>query len=186
MERSDSRDKIAIALASPIYCLKCKTKTDTLEIEQNKSRNNRLMLQGKCALCGTTKSRFASAKESASGNCSFRAEGKGWTDLPFELHPQVSLTKRYSFVGPGTKLNKRLDENKNPLSHSKPVNKLDEIAMNHDICYEKYSDTKERNKICDKKMLDDIKSNRKTSSINEWIMRRAANNIIGSKKVLGI
>ena len=167
MERSDSRDKI--------YCLKCKTKTDTLEIEQSKSRNNRLMLQGKCALCGTTKSRFISAKE-----------GKGWTDLPFELHPPVSLTKRYQFLGPGTKLNKRLDENKNPLPHSKPVNKLDEIAMNHDICYEKYPKTKERNKICDKKMLDDIKSNKKTSSINEFLMRRAAKNIIGAKKVLGI
>ena len=167
MERSDSRDKI--------YCLKCKTKTDTLEIEQSKSRNNRLMLQGKCALCGTTKSRFISAKE-----------GKGWTDLPFELHPPVSLTKRYQFLGPGTKLNKRLDSNKNPLPHSKPVNKLDEIAMNHDICYEKYPKTKERNKICDKKMLDDIKSNKKTSSINEFLMRRAAKNIIGAKKVLGI
>ena len=173
MERSDSRDRIAI------YCLKCKTKTDTLEIKQIKSKNNRLMLQGKCVLCGTTKSRFISAKQEGK-------EGKGWTDLPFELHPPVSLTKRYSFVGPGTKLNKRLDENKNPLPHSKPVNKLDEIAMNHDICYEKYPDTKERNKICDKKMLDDIKSNKKTSSFNEWIMRRGAKNLIGAKKVLGI
>ena len=158
-----------------IYCLKCKTKTDTLEIKQSKTRNNRLMLQGKCALCGTNKSSFIKNQE-----------GKGWTDLPFELHPPVSLTKRYSFVGPGTKLNKRLDENKNPLPHSKPVNKLDEIAMNHDICYEKYPNTKEINKICDKKILDDIKSNRKTSSINEWIMRRGAKNLIGAKKVLGI
>ena len=35
-------------------------------------------------------------------------------------------------------------------------------------------------------MLDDIKSNKKTSSINEWIMRRGAKNLIGAKKVLGI
>ena len=164
MERSDSRDRIAIALASPIYCLKCKTKTDTLEIKQIKSKNNRLMLQGKCVLCGTTKSTFGSCPKAESRFISAKQEGKegkGWTDLPFELHPPVSLTKRYSFVGPGTKLNKRLDSNKNPLPHSKPVNKLDEIAMNHDICYEKYPDTKERNKICDKKMLDDIKSNKK-------------------------
>ena len=28
-----------------IYCLNCKTKTDTLEIKQSKTRNNRLMLQ---------------------------------------------------------------------------------------------------------------------------------------------
>ena len=70
-----------------IYCLKCKTKTDTLEIKQ--IFKNRLMLQGKCALCGTNKSSFIKNQE-----------GKGWTDLPFELHPPVSLTKRYSFVGP--------------------------------------------------------------------------------------
>ena len=41
-----------------IYCLKCKTKTDKLEIKQIKSKNNRLMLQGKCALCGSNKSSF--------------------------------------------------------------------------------------------------------------------------------
>ena len=58
--------------------------------------------------------------------------------------------------------------------------------MNHDICYEKYSDTNERNLICDKNMLDDLKNNRKTSSINESIIRRATKNILGSKKVLGI
>ena len=144
------------------------------------------MLQGKCALCGTTKSSFCSYPRAESRFISAKQKGKGWTDLPFELHPPVSLTKRYSFVGPGTKRNKRLDENKNPLPHSKPLNKLDEIAMNHDICYEKYPNTKERNKICDRKMLDDIKSIRKTSSINEWIMRRGARNLIGVKKVLGI
>ena len=54
-----------------IQCLKCKTKTDTLEIKQIKSKNNRLMLQGKCALCGTNKSSFIKNQE-----------GKGWTDLP--------------------------------------------------------------------------------------------------------
>ena len=141
-----------------IYCLKCKTKTDTLEIKQSKTRNNRLMLQGKCALCGTNKSTFGSCPKAESRFISAKEgkEGKGWTDLPFELH-----SPGYQFLGPGTKLNKRLDENKNPLPHSKPINKLDEIAMNHDICYEKYPNTKERNKICDKKMVTDIKKNKK-------------------------
>ena len=31
-----------------------------------------------------------------------------------------------------------------------------------------------------------MNSNRKTSSINEWIMRRGAKNLIGAKKFLGI
>ena len=35
-------------------------------------------------------------------------------------------------------------------------------------------------------MLDDLKSNRKTNSNNEWIMRRGAKNLIQTKKVIGI
>ena len=144
------------------------------------------MLKGKCVLCGTNKSTFGKLTKGGrpsdgSTFTSYLKEGKGWTDLPFELH-----SPGYQFLGPGTKLNKRLDENKNSLPHSKPINKLDEIAMNHDICYEKYPNTKERNKICDKEMVNDIKKNKKTTSINEWIMRRAAKNIIGAKKVLGL
>ena len=64
-----------------IQCLKCKTKTDTCEIKQIKSKNNRLMLQGKCVLCGTTKSRFISAKE-----------GKGLADKLINKIPRNAFT----------------------------------------------------------------------------------------------
>ena len=63
-----------------IYCLKCKTKTDTLEIKQSKTKNNRLMIKGKCVLCGTNKSRFISAKE-----------GEGLADKIIDKMPEMHL-----------------------------------------------------------------------------------------------
>ena len=49
-----------------IYCLKCKTKTETKDVSQSYSKNNKPMLKGKCVLCGSNKSAFSSYKEGGS------------------------------------------------------------------------------------------------------------------------
>ena len=95
-----------------IQCLKCKTKTDTFEIKQIKSKNNRLMLQGKCVLCGTTKSRFISAKE-----------GKGLADKLINKMPEMHLPF-HNYTGPFTKLNKKLDSSDKSKQGYEPYNKL--------------------------------------------------------------
>ena len=41
-----------------MYCVKCKNKTETVDVQNVVSRNNRPMLRGKCAVCGTTKTQF--------------------------------------------------------------------------------------------------------------------------------
>lgn len=41
-----------------IYCLKCKTHTDTKDITEVTSKNGRLMKKGICAVCGSKKSVF--------------------------------------------------------------------------------------------------------------------------------
>jgi hypothetical protein len=51
----------------------------------------------------------------------------------------------HNFTGPGTKLNKRLNEDMTPKEWSKPINSVDEAAMHHDICYLQHDDTKTRN-----------------------------------------
>ena len=96
-----------------IYCLKCKTKTDTLEIKQSKTRNNRLMLQGKCVLCGTTKSRFISAKQ----------EGKGLADKLINKMPEMHLPF-HNYTGLFTKLNKKLDSSDKPKQVMNHIIKL--------------------------------------------------------------
>ena len=163
-----------------IYCLKCKTKTNTTNLNQIETKKEatptdlrsfeRTMLTGLCNICKTKKNKFRS----------LRHEGKGWTDLPFEMH-----LPGYNFAGPGTNLKKRLNSDDTPKEHSKPINKIDEIAMKHDICYRDHLTTKERNKICDNKMLSDLK-NTKTVGIKEWLDKSIVRNLIGAKKTLGL
>ena len=40
------------------YCLKCKTNTDSIDPKMFKTKNSRLLMQSKCSVCGTKKSRF--------------------------------------------------------------------------------------------------------------------------------
>ena len=44
-----------------MYCVKCKRKTDTLNLQHAISKNSRNMLKGTCSVCGTTKNKFVSA-----------------------------------------------------------------------------------------------------------------------------
>ncbi len=62
--------------------------------------------------------------------------------------------KRASFLGPGTKLDKRLknyNEKEGTYDEilTKPINKLDSAALLHDLAYGKHKDVKNRNKAND-------------------------------------
>ena len=71
--------------------------------------------------------------------------------LPFEMHlPGHNLT------GLGTKLYKRLNPDGTPKEWSTPINRVDNAAYHHDLCYSKHDDTKTRNEICDKTMLSEL------------------------------
>ena len=45
------------------YCLKCKTDTDSNDPKRFKTKNNRLIMQSKCSVCGTKKSRFVKEQD---------------------------------------------------------------------------------------------------------------------------
>ena len=48
------------------YCLKCKKDTADIDPKMVKTKNNRLLMQSKCSVCGTKKSRFVK-KQDAKG-----------------------------------------------------------------------------------------------------------------------
>lgn len=54
--------------------------------------------------------------------------------LPFELHIPAGLNKKYSYCGPGTKLQQRLKRG------DPGINKLDEACKEHDIAYQQSSE----------------------------------------------
>ena len=105
------------------------------------------MQVGTCIVCGTKKYTFLPNKQ----------KGKGALDnfisaLPFEAHllvtdPKTGKPTKASFIGPGTKLDKRLIPGTNtPQPWSKPKNALDAAAEKHDIAYRDYKDAAGRNR----------------------------------------
>ena len=58
----------------------------------------------------------------------------------------------HNFAGPGTKFYKRLNPAGTPNEWSKPINRVDNAAYLHDLCYSNDDDTRTRNKACDKIM----------------------------------
>ena len=45
------------------YCLKCKKDTANIDPKMVRTKNNRLLMQSKCSVCGTKKSRFVKEKD---------------------------------------------------------------------------------------------------------------------------
>ena len=45
------------------YCLKCKTNTANIDPKMVKTKNNRLLMQSKCSVCGTKKSIFVKEQD---------------------------------------------------------------------------------------------------------------------------
>ena len=45
------------------YCLKCKKETSNIDPKMVKTKNNRLLMQSKCSVCKTKKSRFVKEQD---------------------------------------------------------------------------------------------------------------------------
>ena len=128
-----------------MYCLKCRRVRETDNIANTMSKNGRLMRRGQCITCSKTKTQFV--KKGAAGESFLNTLVK---NLPFEMH-----LPGHNFTGPGTKLYRRLNPDGMPKEWSIPINRVDNAAYHHDLCYSKHDDTKTRNEVCDKTMPDE-------------------------------
>ena len=159
-----------------IYCVKCKQKTNTDNIEKTTTKNNRIALRGNCKICNTQKYMFV--KNSGSGFDIHKLIGKiprpksGWTPGDYKyLGPYNPLSSQVSF-----------DKNTGDIRqiHTQPKNKLDEIAMNHDICY---SVNPQNKGDCDRKMVKSI-DEMPYKDMNKMAM--LTRTIINKKQQLGL
>ena len=89
--------------------------------------------------------------------------------LPFEMH-----LPKHNFTGPGTKLYKRLNSDRMPKEWSIRINRVDNAAYHHDLCYSKHDDTKTRNEVCDKTMLGEL-----SGIMNPTLRERIDKSIVG-------
>lgn len=110
-----------------------------------------------------------------------KRSGKGLVNaminnLPFELH-----APGYQYLGPGTKLEKRLRRN------DPGVNELDKAAKEHDIAYSKTNNLSERHeadKILGKKAWKRVKS--RDASIGERAWALGVAGLMKAKRKLGM
>ena len=125
-----------------MYCVKCKRKTDSVNITEVTSKNNRRMLKGTCILCGSKKSQFT---KNVSGNGITDVIGKnGELHLPSSTGEEVinesfNNLNKYSYCGSGTKYEQRDREG------YKGINELDRMCKLHDRFYNENTDTTSRN-----------------------------------------
>ena len=45
------------------YCMKCRTDTENIDPKMLRTKNNRLVMQSKCSVCGIKKSRLVKEQE---------------------------------------------------------------------------------------------------------------------------
>ena len=159
-----------------MYCLRCKNNTDTDDIKFTITKNNKNMKRGTCHVCGMIKTQFVKQDDVVGNGIMNSLINK----LPFEAH-----MPGHNFTGPGTKLSKRLKKDGTPHSWSKPINRVDEAAMHHDVCYAKNKNTGVRNRVCDRNMLEKM-DRIHNPTIRERAERKAVSLIIGTKRRLGM
>ena len=61
-----------------------------------------------------------------------------------------------------------------PKEWSIPINRVDNAAYHHDLCYSKLDDTKARNEVCDKTMLGEL-----DGIVNPTLRERIDKSIVG-------
>jgi len=107
--------------------------------------------------------------------------------IPTELHLHTLSGKKYNYCGPKTNLRKRLNPDKTSRDFSKPVNKVDEICMRHDIAYEEADKGIGTRHDADKTMLNELNElNNKELNWNEFLAKYFTKGVIGVKCKLGL
>ena len=163
-----------------IHCLKCKSKTQTLNLIESVTKNNRPILKGTCEICDSSKCTFIS-KSKLGGDIVSSVISK----IPAELHLHTPTGKKYSFCGPNTNLKARLNPDDTPKEWSKPINKVDEVCLKHDLAYRDSDLGKGTRHEADKKMLEEF-DNLKDLNIIEKVDRAIMRPIIAAKYKLGL
>ena len=147
------------------------------------------MLKGTCAGCGRVKCQFV--KSSAvpavvSGGDlvgALNTVSKNF-QLPLQKFPGELHIPGMNFAGPGTRLDYRLNDDGSPKVWSKPVDRVDQAAYYHDLAYNEYKDTENKN-IADREMLQQLDSIEKPS-FREKIEMAIIKPIISTKQRFGL
>ena len=91
----------------------------------------------------------------------------------------------HNFTSPRKKVYKRLKSDGTPKEWSMPINRVDYAAYHHDLCYSKHDDTKTKNQVCDKTMLNEL-NEIVNPTLRERIDKSIVGKLINAKVIFGL
>ncbi len=136
-----------------LYCKNCQQSTNSLH---PKLYNQHGIIHSRCVQCMSDK---VNSFEQGSGIINYLLNSKMLPELHSFDEGDDGKIQRANFLGPFTKLDKRLknyNEKEGTYDEvlTKPINKLDEAALKHDLAYGKHTDIDNRN-IADRDLMDE-------------------------------
>ena len=135
-----------------LYCVKCRQKTLTNDLQQVITKNSRHMLRGKCVTCGLTKTQFVKKSTTGGDLASSLSAITSNVKLPWAKYSGEMHLPGMNFAGPGTNLNERLTSTGAYKDWSKHVDRVENAAYHHDLAYQHFPDTATRN-VADRLMI---------------------------------
>ena len=155
-----------------IFCNECEDKTPTKNLETIITKSgSKHALKGFCTICGCKKIMLIGK------------HGGDFVNFINTLIPGEKHLPGHSFTGPGTNLGKRLNDDLTPKDFSKPINRVDEAAMWHDIKY--INESKEARQQADNEMIDELQ-NIHNPTFREKVERGIVIPILKAKKWIGL
>jgi len=103
-------------------------------------------------------------------------------DFPWSKYKGEHHLPRYSYAGPGTRLDIRLNDNDQPNPGEEPINRVDEAALKHDIVY-RNNDIRSRQKA-DIDLIQDLNEIKKPT-LSERLGRVLVKNAMKLKIMFG-
>src|SRR3981189_3036264 len=152
-------------------CVNCEKDTKTKDLEVVNLENNKRALKGLCEICNNKKIMLLGKT------------GGDFVNFINTLIPGEKHLIGHNFTGPGTNLDKRLNEDLTPKDWSQPINRVDQAAYKHDIKY--MDDNKEIRQIADQTMIEEL-NNISNPSFREKIERAIVIPILKLKKWIGL
>jgi len=93
--------------------------------------------------------------------------------IPNELHMRSLNGEKYSYCGPNTNLEMRLNPDGTPKAGFEPINKIDEVCMHHDHNYQLADESVGTRHEADKIMLDELDNlEKKNLNWNESLAKK--------------
>src|SRR3977135_3277736 len=156
-----------------IFCANCEEKTNSKDMETITLKNNKRAIKCFCTECNNKKIMLLGK---TGGD--FLDSITGGKLFPGELHLPF-----HNFTGPFTRTDLRLNENLVPHDWSKPINRIDEAALKHDIAY--MDKSLEARHKADDIMIEELR-NIENPTFREKVEKNVVIPILKSKKWLGL